>query len=63
MHPWDGLHEVRGGVVSKVRAHVADPQPLAWLESPGELEWRLVEDADLFQAELRVAVGDGLPEL
>ena len=54
---------MRGGVVAKVGAHVADPEPLARLETSGELEWWLVQDADLLEAELRVAVGDGLPEL
>lgn len=47
VHAGDGLHEVRGGVVAKVGAHVADLEALARLESPGVLEWRLVEDADL----------------
>jgi hypothetical protein len=59
----DGLHEVARGVVAKVGAHVSDLEFLSWLEAARELEWWLVQHADLLEAELRVSVGDQLAEL
>ena len=50
-------------MVAKVRADVADPEALAGGNDLGELVGRLVQHRDLLEAELGVAVGDGLPEL
>ena len=63
MSAGDALHEMRGRMVAKVRADISDPEPLAGGNREGELVRRLVEYGDLLEAELGVAVGDGLAEL
>lgn len=59
----DGLHQVAGRVVAEVRRDVADPDPAVGGQVAAKLVGRLVEHADLLDAQLRVAVGDGLPEI
>ena len=63
MRAGNALHQVRSWVISKVRADVADPEALAAGQRMCELVGRLVQHADLLQAELGVTIGDGLAEL
>ena len=59
----NGLHQVAGRMISEVGRNVSDANPSVKAQTPAELERGLVQDADLLDAELRVAVGDGLAEL
>lgn len=59
----DGLHQMASGMIAKVRGDVTDPQSAVRREGLAELVGRLVEHLDLLQTQLRVAVGDGLPEV
>jgi len=58
---WDGLHEVAGGVIAEVGADVTDPEAAVWRQLPRERERRLVQNRDLLETQLRVAVANSLP--
>ena len=63
MESGNGLHQMAGRVVSEVRRDVSYPNPAAGGQVTAELVGRLVEHADLLDAELGVPVGDGLSEI
>merc|ERR1719438_280663 len=52
-----------GGMVTKVRRHITNPESSVWSQVTTESIWRLVKNLDLLQAQLGMSSCNRLPEV